>query len=467
MSTNTSSQTPLVSVGAGRVANGLGGAGNAPSLFFCVSIACVCTVLYGFHMSELNAPSALVKAHLGITDAEFGLATSLFSLGGFVGSSLASELSNRRGLRLSFMVTLCLNCVGSLVEARAKTLGQLLLGRVVSGSSGGLAIVLVPLYVNAVSPPLLRGTLGSMTQVSVNIGILAAQIAAMFLADDSRWRVILHLGWVLGLLGLILCYAYLQESPRWLAQVGRTSGATEALMALRGGSIEVALEEMEAWKRDAGTTCNLGFYDYLSKKEYIRSKTIATVAMVGQQLSGINAVIFYGVSILNGLFPTWSVTINCGISVANMVVTGVASVFLDRLGRKPMLQASLIGMALACVGLAWGISSDAGPLTVVSIFVYVGSFAVGCGPIPFLLISEVTQTEARPVAQSWATNCNWASVFLVGFLFPIFKDLLGSVVYLLFGAVSIAFALFVAYYIPETMGKSTYAAVWEEPERDP
>lgn len=455
MTVRPSSQTPLV--------DGMPlGAKKPIALFSSVAIAAITSVLYGYHMSELNAPCELIKSHLGISETQFGFATSLFSIGGMIGSSFASSVSNKHGLRFSFLLTLSLNCIGSFIEARSASLIWLLIGRGISGTSGGFAIVLVPLYVNSISPALLRGTLGSMTQVSVNLGILLTQLSAMALADESHWRIILDLGWIIGLIGLFLTYFFLQESPRWFVLKGDSDNiAQDILIKLRGGDVQSAKLEIEEWKRElGGNTKHIGFYQYLTDPQYTNSKYIATLSMVGQQFSGINSVIFYGVSILNGLFPQWSIAINCLISIGNMLITAVSSVFLDRLGRKPMLMSSLVGMAVSCLGLAYGIHSNAGALTIISIFVYVGSFAIGCGPIPFLLISEVSQIEVKPVAQSWATNCNWISVFIIGVMFPILNESIGSAVYLIFALVSLLFAFYVFKRIPETMGKSTYASVW-------
>lgn len=449
-----SSQTPLVDATASIK--------KPVALLISVAIAAITSILYGYHMSELNAPSELVKSHLNITDAQFGLATSLFSVGGMLGSSLASSQSNKHGLRKSFILTLSLNCIGSFIEARSNSLLQLLIGRFTSGTSGGFAIVLVPLYVNSISPALLRGVLGSMTQVSVNLGILIAQISAIFLADETHWRGILDLGWIIGVIGLVLAYFYLEESPRWFVLMENNEEmAMNILVKLRDGDFDQARQEIDDWKTEQGShTRHIGFFQYLSDPQYNNSKLIATVSMVGQQFSGINSVIFYGVSILNGLFPQWSITINCLISIGNMLITAGSAVFLDRWGRKPMLITSLIGMTVSCLGLFYGIHSNGGPLTVVSIFTYVGSFAIGCGPIPFLLISEVSQMEVKPIAQSWATNCNWISVFIIGVMFPILNESIGSFVYLIFGGIAALFALFVVQHIPETMGKSTYASVW-------
>ncbi|GMG41164.1 unnamed protein product [Ambrosiozyma monospora] len=188
--------------------------------------------------------------------------------------------------------------------------------------------------------------------------------------------------------------------------------------------------------------------------------------MLGQQFAGINSIIFYGVKILNGMFPEASILINCMVSVSNMVITLIASLFLDRLGRIPLLLTSLGLMGFASVGLSVGVLFDNSALTVLSIFSYVGSFAIGCGPIPFLYVSEVSQIEVKDLAQSWATDCNWASVFVIGSIFPPLNAWIGGYTYFLFAGVCFLFFAYAKVSFPETKGKQTYADVWKHYDRD-
>lgn len=442
-----------------NLANGASGARIA--LYSCAGFACLATLLCGLHMAELNAPSEHIKQSLGLSNAQFGWVTAAFSLGALLGSSLASGVANSLGLRRGLMLALSCGCVGSFAEARCFSLFSLALGRTISGVSGGMAIVLVPVYINAISPSHLTGLLGSMTQVSVNAGILFAQLVAIYAQD--QWRLVLHSGWVIGAVGLALSYFYLRESPRWLLEQSQREKAISILMVLRDCDRETALWEIDQWNVSThgdGEARNIGYYTYLTHPKYLKSRVVATSAMLGQQFSGINAVIFYGVSILNSVFPNYSILINCLISVGNMVITSISSLFLDRLGRKPLLLFSLLGMTVSCLGLTLGLAMNGQLVTIISIFSYVGSFAIGCGPIPFLLISEISQNEIKPTAQAWATNCNWVSVFIIGVMFPILNQAIGPSVYLIFATVALAFAAFVYYYVPETMGKSTYGEVW-------
>ncbi|VEU22097.1 DEKNAAC103067 [Brettanomyces naardenensis] len=435
-------------------------------------MACLSSVQYGYHMAELNAPEQLARSSLLLNDSQIGLVTSIFSVGGLVSSSLASNLSVRHGLKFGFMVTSVFYIVGSFVEAKSINYYQMLVGRFLSGVGGGLAIVFVPLYVNEVSPLSLRGFLGSMTQVSVNLGILLTQVLALWWSTELLWRSLLWMGVIIGSISLLLTLLFFEESPKWLViNADDEAGGLEALVKLRNGDVEAAQWEIDTWKEENRRHVemveanpklkDLNIYTYLTQPAYRNSLLVATFSMLGQQFAGINAVIFYGVKILASVFPDWAVALNCIIGVANALITFISSLFLDSIGRKPMLLTSVSIMGVSLIGLSAGILVHSSALTIISIFSYVGSFAVGCGPIPFLLVSEVSQLEIKDIAQGWATDCNWVSVFVVGSVFPILNRAIGGYTYLIFAVVCFAFAGFTALFIPETKGKETYSEVWE------
>lgn len=461
-----------------------------------VLVSCLSGIQYGFHMSELNAPGSMIKLNLVINDTQLGIANSIFSIGGLIGSTIGSSISMKRGLKLSFLITSVCYIIGSIIESKSIGYISLLIGRLISGIGGGLAIVYVPLYLNDISHIKIRGILGSMTQISVNLGILITQLLALLLGNEN-WRQVLSFGYYIGLISLISIYlGYLVESPKWLilgslnntdTGNGSENGNEDELNNRKDEGIEVLCKlrgienknddiknEIEIWEEEKLEHIKLveskpylkkmNFWYYLTDINYSNSRKIATIIMIGQQFSGINSVIFYGVEIINKVFPKYSVLINIIISVVNMLITSIASLFLDRKGRKPLLTLSLVLMTISSIGLSFGILQNKSILSVISIFSYVGSFAIGCGPIPFLIVSEVSQIEIKNIAQSWATDCNWVSVFIIGIIFPMLSNFFGNsgYVYIIFAVISALFAMWVISFVPETKGKATYNEVWNE-----
>lgn len=443
----------------------------SPALITSVITACLSSIQYGYHMAELNAPEKILRVSLDLSDSQVGFITSIFSVGGLISSTVSSSLSTQLGLRTCFILTSISYILGSVIESMASSYSSMLLGRFISGIGGGLAIVFVPLYMNEISPMGIRGFLGSMTQISINLGILFTQVLALRWSDEYSWRRLLWMAALLGLISLICSFTILSESPKWIIlNTGDEHKTLSVLSDLRTGPSSSCQDEIDSWKEEERRHNELvranpklgriNMLTYLTQPTYENSRTVATFTMIGQQFAGINSVIFYGVQILGDIFPNWAIALNCLISVSNVIITLISSLLLDRLGRKPMLFISTSAMAVCLIGLSIGTLDNLSILTVVSIFAYVSCFALGCGPIPFLLVGEVSQLEVKGIAQSWATDCNWISVFIIGSIFPVLNAHIGGYTYLLFAGVCVGFATFTLTFIPETKGKSSYEEVW-------
>ncbi|ODV98458.1 hypothetical protein PACTADRAFT_36752 [Pachysolen tannophilus NRRL Y-2460] len=455
------------------------------NLIIGVLVSCLSSVQYGYHMSELNAPEAVYTCQksvplgeykdswfgkrgipqcITLSNSEIGIVTSIFSIGGLLGSIYAGKLADKFGRKRLFIVNSFFFIIGSMVETFSKNYYQLLIGRLISGIGAGSGIVVTPLYINEISPLELRGTLGSMNQVSINVGILLTQLLAISWSNDEQWRFILLFGSALGTLNLFGAFLIIDESPKWLTINGFKEKDLATLMKLRNSDLTRCQLEIEDWKQQqlqqATVGNELSFIKYFTLPQYSEPRKVVDVVMVGQQFCGINSIIFYGVKVLVSLFPNSSIMINCFISVINAVVTFGASLFIDKLGRKPMLLSSVSVMCLASIGIGSGILLNLSSLTVLSTFLYVGSFAIGLGPIPFLIIPEVTQNEAKGIAQSYGTTLNWLATFAVGYLFPILNEAIGGLVYFIFASVCVAFFTFTYYKIPETKNKNGFEQVW-------
>lgn len=458
-------------------------------LVFSVLVSCLSSIQYGYHMSELNAPELVYSCQkavpgpigeyeqsffgklgasqcISLENRQIGMVTSIFPFGGLLGSVYAGQLADKYGRKKAFALNALLFILGSLIETFSSHYITICMGRLISGIAAGSGIVVTPLFINEVSPLELRGTLGAMNQVSINIGILLTQLLAIGWANDEQWRFILLSGAVILLVNLVGLY-WIDESPKWLTINGHESLGFESLMSLRSQQLDRCKYEVDHWHqlrlhqlRDRSNT-QVSVWKYLRDPNYKNSRKVATCIMMGQQFCGINSIIFYGVKVLTALFPNSSVMINCLISVSNAVITFGASFVIDRAGRKPMLLCSVSVMCIASLLMGVGMIYHYSIVSVMSTFLYVGAFAIGVGPIPFLLISEVTQHEIKGIAQSYGTSLNWIATFLIGFLFPILNQLIGGAVYFIFALICLLLASFTYYQIPETRGKNSYEQVWD------
>ena len=187
---------------------------------------------------------------------------------------------------------------------------------------------------------------------------------------------------------------------------------------------------------------------------------------VAQQITGINTVIYYAPTIFNFAgVSSASVAIlaSVGVGLVNVAMTVVAMQLIDRVGRRPLLLVSLAGMALSLfvLGLAFSLpqlSASLGWIAVTSLMVYVGSFAVGLGPVFWLILSEIYPLRIRGRAMSVGTVANWGANLIVALSFLTLTQVLGKpVTFLLYGVVSIGAWLFAYFLVPETKGRSLEA----------
>jgi MFS family permease len=173
----------------------------------------------------------------------------------------------------------------------------------------------------------------------------------------------------------------------------------------------------------------------------------------------------YGVSLLAGLLKSNSALLNLGVSAINIIVTAGCAPLVEKLGRKTCLLNSLAGMGICSLLLAIGIIKSFSILSAVAVLLFVSSFALGLGPIPFILSSELVGPEAVGATQSIALAANWIATFLVAQFFPMASAMLHGKVYFIFAALSAFSFMFISWYVPETKGKKNADEVWGRERR--
>ena len=319
----------------------------------------------------------------------------------------------------------------------------------------------------------------------INIGVFIAQVLGMFLSKGQLWRLILVAAGFIGTLqSLALLFAV--ESPRWMAGKGQTTNAMKTLRRIRGLDYDTKAE-VEAWglhvpnheqreeerallaehageeppAYDASHSVTVSILEIVSDPESRRAVIGVVGVMIAQQFLGINSIIMYGVNLLSDVLAASSALLLVFVAVVNILVTLLCAPLLDRLGRKTCLVPSMIGMGISSFFLAIAIMRSMPVLSAVTVITFVSSFGLGLGPVPFMLSSELVCPEASGAAQSWALAANWTSTFVISMFFPILNESLGKGrVYFIFAALAAVFAVFVAYWIPETKGKKDADEVW-------
>jgi sugar porter (SP) family MFS transporter len=414
--------------------------------------------LFGYDTGVISGALPFIGKEVG--GGEFNEQAYVGSLlvGAVFGAILAGYSADAISRRRTKIIAGCIYVIGALGSALSQTPAELIGARLVLGLAVGTASFVAPMYISELAPKRIRGGVTSFNQLMVVSGIMAAYIVNWALKGAAdNWRWMLGLGALPGLALAIGMY-FQPFSPRWLVEQGREDEAFEVLRRARGKD-EEAEEELQEIKEAASDEG--GFRD-LWRPQVRPLVAIGLVLAIAQQLIGVNTVIYYAPTILKftGLSTSSAITQALSVGITNLVFTIVAIVLLDRVGRRVLLIVGTSGcvLSLAMLGVFFassGLQSSASWVALVCLIVYIASFAVGLGPVFWLVISEIFPLSVRSPAMSISTVGNWSSNFLVS---SFFLTLVGAIsregTFWLYGGLGVLSLIFFVVRVPETKGRS-------------
>jgi SP family arabinose:H+ symporter-like MFS transporter len=426
--------------------------------------------LVGFDATVISGAVPFIRDYFGLggTDGALRLGWAVSSLvwGSMVGNLLAGVLSDRFGRKATLLLTALLFFASALTAALSRSFALFIAARICGGIGVGAAILTAPVYIAEISPADKRGSLVSLNQLMIVIGISVSFFSNYFLLSlgGENWR------WMLGVQTIpaaayFLLLALVPESPRWLLSKGRESRAREVLSSVHGH--EACERELAVIRASLPNLSPKPFlHQLLSRFSQLLSRRMRWVMLFGlgiaffQQATGINAIFYYLPSIFTqaggGLATAFGQSVLVGL--VNVGMTFVAIWLIDRLGRKPLLIIGLTGMAVSLLTNSWAFSSSATThqtLILVAIIGYVASFAISIGPVMWVLLSEIFPNEERAAAISVVGFWNSLVSASVTLLFPQELATFGpGGTFLAYGLIAAAGLLFVLLLAPETKGKS-------------
>lgn len=340
----------------------------------------------------------------------------------------------------------------------------------------------MPSYIGEVSTTAYRGALGTANQLSVTIGIfLAAMVGKYFFLEEkhnvyfTQWRYMSLVG--AGLAFALLFAVIFPESPSWLAKHKGEKAAKDSLKRLRVGNVQQELSELMAGVK-AESRGDGGEDESMMSKlfgEYRKSFIIGVGLCAFQQLSGINAVIFFTVDISTSAGMPNPRMMAMYVMMFQVFMTGVAVMLMERAGRRGLLLFAGSAMVISLFMLAGFYhlkdgfdactlanleapdlcSKPPSVMALVGLVTYIGGFSLSLGPIPWLMLAEVFPNDVRGTAASIATAVNWGISFCVTLAFAPMVEAMGSRgVFSLFGVIVAGAVVFVYQLVPETKGKT-------------
>ncbi len=435
-------------------------------IYFLAFIAAIAGFLFGYDEGVIAVARASLEMDLPMVPLVGGFMTAAVPLGAMVAASVAGPITDRFGRRSVLMAAAFLFAVGALMAAIINTVMLLIVARFLLGIAIGMAAVAAPLYIAECAPLKSRGAMVSTYQLAITVGILVSYLTGVVIDDEAAkgmWRIMFGLGIVPGVL-FLAGLALLPESPRWLVRQQRTQEARASLARLRGPAADVDGEVAEM-VRSVATELNkpVGYGALLDPA--VRPALIVGVGLFFlQQLSGINAVIYYAPDIFShaGFDSTKTQLLaTIGVGVVNVATTVLAMFLIDRLGRRPLLVVGFLGAAVTMLVIALGVVFPKvvpSWLIIAMLLLYIASFALAIGPLPHLLMSEIFPLRVRGPGMSMASLSNWGFNFVVVFTFPLMLAGPGlAFTFTLFALICLGGLVFTLTRVPETTGHSLEA----------
>jgi SP family galactose:H+ symporter-like MFS transporter len=423
-----------------------------------VAVAALGGLLFGYDTGVISGAILFVKTDFNLSATMQEIVVSAVLMGAVLGAAGGGMLADRIGRRRMLILSAVVFTASAIATALAPSPTLLIAARVVVGTAIGAASFISPMYISELSPPSVRGSLVAVNQLAVTIGIVVAYLVDYALSGIQGWRYMFALAAVPALV-LGIAMWRLPDSPRWLVAKDRLSEAGRVLGRIRQTSqvdSEIRDIQQSLAKQSGGASQLL--------HPMLRMAFIVGVGLAAfQQLTGINTVIYYAPTIFEFAgFKTagFSILATASVGVVNVAFTILAIRLLDRVGRRPLLLVGVAGqgVALAVLGAAFylhQLSGIIGYIAIGSLALYVASFAIGLGPVFWLMISEIYPLKVRGSAMSIATVVNWGVNLVVALTFLTLVNTLGRPqTFWLYAVIGIAAWVFIYRLVPETKQKT-------------
>jgi SP family xylose:H+ symportor-like MFS transporter len=413
--------------------------------------------LFGFDTAVISGTTDALKRVFSLSGGELGFTVASALIGTIIGSLAAGAPSERFGRRPVLFATALTFLVSALGCAATGTWALLVGFRFLGGIAVGAASVVSPLYIAEIAPARSRGRLVAVSQLNVVLGILGAYLSnwaihRMGMLGDDSWR------WMLGIQALpsalfFLLLFRIPESGRWLAKQGREDEARRVLEQLGEADPDGELREIRA-SLDGGPAAGGSLF----QKKYALPVVAAFLVATFNQISGINALIYYASDIFvrAGASRDSALLQSVAIGGTNFVFCVLAMGVIDRIGRRPLLIVGGLGCSLCLGVVAWAFQrpDGGGWLVLACLIGHIGFFAFSQGAVIWVFISEIFPNRVRTQGQALGSFTHWAWAAAVSWTFPAIAERWSVQAFAFFSFTMALQAFLVWKFMPETKGVS-------------
>jgi sugar porter (SP) family MFS transporter len=407
--------------------------------------------LFGFDTAVISGAEKAIQALWGLSSVEHGFTVSIALIGTVIGAMLGGIPSDKLGRKTTLFWIAIIYLVSSLGSALATDWYVFIFFRFLGGLGVGTSSVAAPMYISEISPAKSRGRLVGLFQFNVVFGILVAYFSNYFMQDmgPDAWRWMLGVQAIPSLIFLLAILA-VPESPRWLIMKKGKIDEAKAILDLidKETSQETLAAILETNDQPKGK---------LFSAKYKTPVKLAVLFAIFNQVSGINAIIYYSPRIfeMTGLGPKSAFLSSAGIGLVNFIFTLIAINIIDRFGRRTLMFIGSVGVivTLSLVARAFFIQDFTG--VPIFLFVYIAFFGFSQGAVIWVFISEIFPSEVRASGQALGSFTHWFMAAIIAFSFPVIADYFGGgATFSFFALMMVLQLLFVWRMMPETKGTS-------------
>lgn len=447
---------------------------NQRFVYFICIVSAMGGLLFGYDWVVIGGAKPFYELYFGITDSasQQGLAMTVALLGCLIGAMVCGWLADRIGRKKLLIGSALVFLFSSIATGAMSTFNSFLIARFFGGIGIGIASGLSPMYIAEVAPSHIRGKLVSLNQMTIVLGILAAQITNWLIADpipaeftsadiaaswngQMAWRWMFWAAAVPSVAFLVLAF-FIPESSRWLVLKARNAEASSVLSRI--GGMEYAQAELAAVTAANQADAQQGGLRMLFSKPMHKVLIIGIVIAVFQQWCGTNVIFNYAQEIFQSAgYAVGDVLFNIVITgVANVLFTILAIYTIDKLGRKALMIMGAGGLCgiYAILGVCYYFHVT-GIGMVILVVAAIACYAMTLGPCTWVLLAEIFPNRVRAIAVATSTFALWVGSATLTYTFPLLNNALGSYgTFWIYSAVCLAGLLFCIFMLPETKGKS-------------
>lgn len=421
-------------------------------MFWVAFVASLGGLLFGFDTAVISGAERQIQEVFGLSDFAHGFTMATALIGTIIGALFCGKPAERYGRKKSLIVIGILYLISAVFSGAIVNWYSFMFFRFLGGLAVGASSVVGPMFIAEISPAAWRGRFVCFFQFNIVLGIVLAYFSNYWIAgvpNDWQWMIMAEA--IPALLFSVLMFT-MPESPRWLVKQGRDADAMSVFEKTGETDVETELESIRQSLADASAKGGKLF-----QKRYWKPILIAFLIATINQLSGINAILYYAPRLLemSGVFREGAMLQSIIIGLTNLTFSMLGMVLIDKLGRKTLIGIGAVGMVLCQAMVARGFALEVftGYYMLICLVGYVAFFALSLGATIWVVIAEVFPNDVRASGQVFGSMTHWVWSALLTWFFPLCLSIGGQYIFTFFSIIA-ALALLFAWWMPETKGKS-------------